>query len=562
MRLHLERLPRPLATPLVWLLLSGGLLAALALLIVGLGKTSLLIALAAALSLVSSLVAWHQRKAERLVRLPPLLIPAILLLQVLLSLEPVLNVAPALTHVVHPGICMLPVACLLVPMLALLLPVQSPPQRSGARATRQRRRAFSLVLASAGATWFALIAGSLVHGGHAGMPLFTGSLLAATTLALLTGWAAWQSGRGDNLIRGGVLAMGGVLLLADGAVLAGVVPTSSLHGLESMLLTLQWVLLVALSVLLLRRPLPVQPAAPAATRKAQAASQRKPSLLQDYISLTKPKVVSLLLVTTLAAMFLTDAGMPSLALVFWTLLGGYLASGGAGAMNCAQERDVDNNMGRTSRRPVPSGRIAPRHALLFGLVLVVLGFVVLATFATLLAAVLAVIGAFYYAVAYTRWLKRHTWHNIVIGGGAGAMPPLVGWAAVTGSLSLAPVIMFLIIFYWTPPHFWALALIKQQDYARAGIPMLPVVAGEAETRWQIWLYSVLLVFISLLPTLIGALGMLYLVLAIVLGLLFLRSARLVWQQGEQAHIWGLYTYSLLYLALLFGAMVLDKLLMG
>ncbi|NJK79892.1 MAG: protoheme IX farnesyltransferase [Chloroflexaceae bacterium] len=303
-------------------------------------------------------------------------------------------------------------------------------------------------------------------------------------------------------------------------------------------------------------------AEPAAHVAPEAAVEKRPTLLSDYMSLTKPKVVSLLLVTTLAAMYITDAGLPSLALVFWTMLGGYLASGGAGAINCAFEKDVDINMGRTSRRPVPSGRIKPEHALLFGSTLVALSFVVLATFVTLMAAVLSLIGAFYYAIAYTRWLKRHTWQNIVIGGGAGAIPPMVGWAAMTNSVSLVPVILFLIIFYWTPPHFWALALVKQKDYARAGVPMLPVVAGEAETRWQIWLYSVLLVSFSFILTPIHAMGLMYLGLAAVLGGFFLYYAWLVWRRGDQAAIWGLYKYSLLYLALLFGAMVLDQLVLG
>jgi protoheme IX farnesyltransferase len=192
----------------------------------------------------------------------------------------------------------------------------------------------------------------------------------------------------------------------------------------------------------------------------------------------------------------------------------------------------------------------------------VLSGVVFFVFTTPLAAVLALLGIVCYAFFYTRLLKKATWQNIVIGGGAGALPPLVGWAAVTGSLNLPAVILFMIVFYWTPPHFWALALVKEKDYARAGVPMLPVVAGERETRWQILLYSLLLVAITLLLAPLQAMGLLYLVLALVLGGVFLRYAWNVWHTGGQTHIWGLYKYSLLYLALLFSAMVLDRVLLA
>ena len=291
---------------------------------------------------------------------------------------------------------------------------------------------------------------------------------------------------------------------------------------------------------------------------AVVPTPRTPSLIADYISLTKPTVVMLLLVTTLATMFITPTATPSLGLIFWTLLGGYLAAGGAGAINCAVEGDVDRNMGRTSRRPVPAGRIPAHHALIFGLTLCLLSFGLLARFVNLLTAGLALVGAIYYALAYTRWLKRSTWHNIIIGGGAGSMPPLVGWAAATGTINLTALVLFAIIFYWTPPHFWALALIRQRDYARAGVPMLPVVAGEAETRRQIWLYTLLMVAVSLLLIPLGAMGNLYLVGALLLAVPFLRSAWLVREGGQHAAIWGLYKYSLLYLALLFILMVVDR----
>lgn len=316
---------------------------------------------------------------------------------------------------------------------------------------------------------------------------------------------------------------------------------------------------ILLGFLVARSPLLVPLVAQAAPI---AAAWPSLSLLKDYISLTKPKVISLLLVTTVAAMYSTEAGQPTLWLVFWTVVGGYLAAGGAGAINCAFDADIDVHMGRTSRRPVPSGRIPADHALWFGLMLSILSVVVLWTFTTPLATLLSTLGIVYYAVFYTRWLKRKTWQNIVIGGGAGALPPLVGWTAVTGSFSIGAVLLFVIIYYWTPPHFWALALVKRKDYARAGVPMLPVVAGEEETRWQIIIYAAMMVGFSLLLTPLGAMGGIYVGLAGLLGAIFMRSAWRVWRCGDQPAIWGLYKYSLLYLALLFVAMVVDRAVLG
>ncbi len=282
--------------------------------------------------------------------------------------------------------------------------------------------------------------------------------------------------------------------------------------------------------------------------------------LRDYMSLTKPRVLSLLLLTTLVAMILAHDGMPSFRLVFWTLLGGYLAAGGAGALNCALDCDIDRRMGRTGKRPVPEGRIAQRHAFWFGVGLSILAFVVLATYTTMLAAFLAIVGVLYYTVLYTRWLKRSSWYNVVIGGGAGALPPLVGWAAVNGSLTLPAYLLAMIIFYWTPVHFWTLALVKQEEYAHACVPMLPVVAGEQETRWQIMLYAIVTVALSLLLTPLGIMGPFYLLLAVLLNSIFIAYAWSVWRTGATKAIWSLYAYCLVYLALLFFAMVIDTLL--
>ena len=306
---------------------------------------------------------------------------------------------------------------------------------------------------------------------------------------------------------------------------------------------------------------PEQPPATAAARRPRPERVGWRRTLADYVALTKPRIISLLLLTTLAAMFLAAEEPLAPWLVLWTMLGGAFAAGGANAINMFLDRDVDALMGRTSRRPVPSSRIDPRHALAFGLALNALAFATLAFGANLLAAALAIGGSIYYVLVYTRLLKRTTHHNIVIGGAAGAIPPLVGWAAVAGNLSLGAVFLFAIIFYWTPPHFWALALLRRADYARAGIPMLPVARGEAETKWQILLYTLLLISVSLLPTPMEVLGPIYLVLALLLDARFLQYAVRLFRETGTTSAWALYKYSLLYLALLFGAMVIDRLIM-
>lgn len=281
--------------------------------------------------------------------------------------------------------------------------------------------------------------------------------------------------------------------------------------------------------------------------------------IDDYIKLTKPGVISLLLLTTLATMYI--AGTPSLWLVFWTMVGGYLSAGGANAINCYIDRDVDVLMGRTARRPIPSNRINPIHALMFGISLGIGSFVLMTVFVNLLSAALSLFALLFYVLVYTSWLKRTSMQNIVIGGAAGAIPPMIGWAAVTNNLSLLSLFLFLIIFYWTPPHFWALALIRRDDYARAGIPMLPVVQGDAETKKQILLYSILMIAITLLPTPLRLLGPIYLVGALVLGGIHMRYVMQLMSESANGSAWKLYRFSLLYLALLFCVMVLDAVVM-
>jgi protoheme IX farnesyltransferase len=312
-----------------------------------------------------------------------------------------------------------------------------------------------------------------------------------------------------------------------------------------------WVGAIALAMLGMRLPMALPQPAP---RVLPAWRQT----VNDYIAITKPKVISLLLFTTFAGMFITTAGMPPWYLVFWTMIGGYLMAGGANAVNMAYDIDIDNKMGRTSKRPTASGRISAKRAYLFGFVLAGLSVAIFLLFVNWLSALLAVIGFVYYSVVYTQWLKRSTWQNIVIGGGAGAIPPLIGWAAASGQLTVAAIFLFVIVFYWTPPHFWALALMKRKDYAAAGVPMLPVIAGEGETTKQMLIYSLGMVAITLVLVPLQAMGWIYFVGAVGLGAWFMWLAWQLFRRHSPQAALKLYVYSLLYLFALFGVMMLDR----
>jgi heme o synthase len=281
-----------------------------------------------------------------------------------------------------------------------------------------------------------------------------------------------------------------------------------------------------------------------------------------YINLMKPHVTTLLLAITALTMVMAERGMPPPLLMLATLIGGLFSAGSANSINCYIDRDIDGIMGRTMRRAVPAGRVPPRHALVFGIVLAVLSFVELTLFVNLLSAALAFSGIIFYVFVYTGYLKRSTVQNIVIGGAAGSVPPLVGWAAVTNSVPLAAFLLFAVIFFWTPPHFWALALLIQRDYERAGVPMLPVVLGEQETRKQIFLYTLLLVGVTLLLFVSGTMGYLYLAAALSLGAVMIYMAfRLLRGDSKQ---WAnrLFWFSNSYLALLFAVMAVDRIFGG
>ena len=278
-------------------------------------------------------------------------------------------------------------------------------------------------------------------------------------------------------------------------------------------------------------------------------------VVADYVTLTKPRVQLLLLLTTVTTMYV--AGDPSIGLVLLTCLGGSLSAGGAGAVNHYYDRDIDAQMARTATRPVPAGRVRPGAALAYGFVLQGLSFLLLATTVNLLAAFLALAGFVGYVLVYTMWLKRSTPQNIVIGGAAGAVPPLVGWAAVTGHVDPTAWYLFAIVFYWTPPHFWALSLLMKDEYARVGVPMMPVVHGETETRRQILLYTGLLVVLTMLPVVFGFFGAIYAAVALALGGRFLLLAVRLQRRADRQAALKTYLYSLAYLAVLFGAMVAD-----
>jgi protoheme IX farnesyltransferase len=291
------------------------------------------------------------------------------------------------------------------------------------------------------------------------------------------------------------------------------------------------------------------------------APERSSTTLRDrvsaYVALTKPRIIELLLVTTIPAMFLAARGVPPLGLVFWTLLGGTMAAGAANAINCYLDRDFDVLMTRTRRRPLPAHEVNPEDALVFGLALGVLAFAVMAIFTNLVAAFLTLLAMAFYVVIYTMLLKRSTPQNIVLGGAAGALPPVIVWAAVTGDIALPALVLFAIVFYWTPPHFWALSMRLRRDYAVANVPMMPVTHGVQETTRQIALYSVLMVCLTLVFFAVARMGLVFLAGSVVLGAMFLFQAIEMWRDGTDARAVRLYKFSITYLTALFALMILD-----
>ncbi|MGI9040524.1 MAG: heme o synthase [Gemmatimonadales bacterium] len=518
-------------------------------------------------------VAWTRHRRDLRLLGPTTLAAAVLVAQVLLGAVTVKLELPPWVVITHLANAMLLLAVLIV--LGLRTSVASP-------VAVNRHSAHPLVLATAGLGFLVILFGAQVANFDAGLlclgfPLCNGSALPPATplaglnwthrtlafgfLTLAAGLAAWLRRRSDaesqGLRRWSAIVL--VLTLTQIGVAAGMVLQllpGSLRALHLLVGTLVWAALVVLTFYSRRTPAVTADPSPAPSPPEVG---RHPSVARDLVTLTKPRIISLLLVTTIAPMFITPAGMPSISQVLWVALAGYLMAGGANAINMWFDRDIDTRMSRTRFRPIPAGRIAPALGLAFG---VALGLAAFGTFwfqVNRLSAWLALGGLLFYVFVYTVWLKRSSPQNIVIGGAAGAFPPLVGWAAMTGTLDLAAIYLFAIIFYWTPPHFWALALIKQGDYARAGIPMLPVVRGEARTKYEMLVYTLILLPLTILPTFFGALGIFYGVAAALLGgRLLWYCIRLLRERTVTPVAWQMYRYSLLYLALLFVAMGVDR----
>src|SRR5262245_52140949 len=509
-------------------------------------------------------VAWRKHRNQRELFGPALAAAILLVIQVLLGPVIVKLDLPPAVVIVHLLNAMVLLAVLVVAVL----------RASGGSAARRLDGSArpSLVHLTASVGFVTIALGALTANLEAGMfclgfPLCSGSVappattlglvqwihrLSAFTLLGLTMTLAVRSAKWDAGPRRAAMTVLGLVLcqIAVAAFMILHLLPTSWRALHLLVGTLVWASLVVLVYRTGRT---------ADTAVRAHAATATPSLVADLITLTKPRIISLLLVTTVAPMFITGHGIPSASLVFWVCVGGYLMAGGANAINMWFDRDIDNRMTRTRLRPIPAGRISPVAALLFGITLGALAFWTFWEMVNPLSAWLALGGLLFYVLIYTMLLKRWTPQNIVIGGAAGAFPPLVRWAAVAGSLDLAALYLFAIIFFWTSPHFWALALLKQGDYAKAGVPMMPNVGGEQWTKVQMLAYTLMLLPLTIMPSVFGALGLFYALAAAVLG------GRLLWycfkllrEAGVTPTAWKMYKYSLLYLALLFVAMGIDR----
>jgi heme o synthase len=521
-------------------------------------------------------VAWLKHQTERELRDPATLASILLVAQVLLGAVTVKLSLPPWIVITHFANAMVLLAVLIVTALRTS-PVTQKGALSAPQPPESRHSAHAAVLVTAGLGFVVILFGAQVANFDAGLlclglPLCNGALLppaaplaslhwthrvlAFLFLAMVLALTLRLRGRSDP--AGRVLRRSMAIVLAVTAVQIGVgaamvmeLLPPTLRVAHLMLGSFLWAALVVLTFHSSRTPV----------RENQPAGDRplRPTLLADLITLTKPRIISLLLVTTVVPMFITPAGLPSPSLVLWVILGGYLMAGGANAINMWFDRDIDYKMSRTRLRPIPAGRIPPSVGLAFGIGLGLLAFAVFWFRVNALSAWLALGGLLFYVFIYTIWLKRSSPQNIVIGGAAGAFPPLVGWVAMTGRLDLAAIYLFAIVFYWTPPHFWALALIKQGEYAKAGVPMLPVVRGEKRTKFEMLAYTLILLPLTLMPAFFGALGAFYGVAAALLGARLLwYCVRLLRERSTTPLAWRMYRYSLLYLALLFVAMGIDR----
>jgi protoheme IX farnesyltransferase len=524
------------------------------------------------LVLATATFAWLKFRRVASIFWPALLALIVVVFQAGLGAIVVREELKARTVAVHFGTALVLVALTTLTSVASFAP-------RGGRADRLARYAMATTVV----TFLALLLGAIVvqtGASHAftDWPLMNGGILPGPTFigrmhhahrvaALLTGIAlvflavqvVRRTPRDRTLVKlaHGALALWFTQALIGGTVvLTGVQPwTVVAHVLTGALV---WTLVVALAMLAYRRAPEAVPAEPAAARDRPEGGRF--ARTKAYFMLTKPRIIELLLITTVPAMVVAEGGWPSIWLVLATLLGGSLTAGSANSINCFLDRDIDERMQRTSTRPLPAHQVEPRNALVFGIVLGIGGFAFLTVTVNLVAASLAVGAILFYVFVYTMWMKRTTPSNIVIGGAAGAVPVLVGWAAVTGRVGLPALVLFAIVFYWTPPHFWALALRYQNDYAAAGVPMLPVVRGVHETTRQMLLYSVALFAVSLLLYPAGHLGTIYLVAVIVLSSIFTASTVRLHRHPDPMRAMKLFHLSISYLTLLFTGMAVDTLL--
>jgi protoheme IX farnesyltransferase len=532
--------------------------------------------LVSVLVLATAVTAWRAYRRNRAVLLPALAAVVVLVVQVVLGGLTVLHELPATIVTAHLAASM---ALFAAELLVAVAAFATDPRRRIAGVRVGEGFAF-LAGATALAVYLLMLTGSYVTGKGAGLacrgwPLCNGALfpggermadvhafhrfVAAGTgvLVAVLVWQALARQRRNPLLLAAAITAG-VAFVAQVFVGAGNVWLELDEWVRVAHLGMAacvWGALVVTAALAFH-------AARGARGTGDAAGPPAPRTAREtvsaYFGLTKPRIIELLLVTTVPAMVLATGGLPDPWLVLGTLVGGTLTAGGANAINCYLDRDIDEVMQRTRGRALPSHRVRPERALVFGIAIGVLGFLELAMLVNLLSAVLAVSAILFYVFVYTLWLKRTSTQNIVIGGAAGAVPPLVGWAAVTGRLDLPALVLFAIIFCWTPPHFWALALRYRADYAAAHVPMLPVARGEEATRRQIFWYSLVLVAVTLLLFVTGGAGIVYLVVALLLGAGLVRMAWQLRRDRDRFPVMKLFSYSITYLALLFAAMVVDQ----
>ena len=530
--------------------------------------------LTSTLVVLTAAVAWMAWRNRRDLVVPATLAVSLLAVQVVLGAITVRLELPPMIVLAHLATAMALLGAVCVTAVASLMPM--PAQPADAQSARRARGA-------AGGTYLLILTGSLVVGSgasgacdawplcgggfrlavegspaiqllHRGVAAVIGLLVVMSLLSVLARHRRQPAVRATVALTLAALAF----QVAVGAAVVTLHLPAVLRGLHLALASAVWSGTVILAVIASRLPPAEQPLE--IRDASRSAGRPVRDVVLDYVSLAKPRIIPLLLITALGGMMMAERGWPSTGLVLLTLLGGALAAAGAGAINCWIDRDLDREMLRTRRRPLPDGRIAPSHALIFGIGLGLAAFLVLAFWVNVLAATLAISGLLFYVFVYTLWLKRWTVQNIVIGGAAGAVPPMVGWAAVTHRLDLTALYLFAIIFLWTPPHFWALALRLKGDYARAQVPMLPVVRGESAARRQILFYTLILVAVTLAVVLTGALGLLYLAGAGVLGGLFIALAVANLRTRRQRWSRLLFDYSIAYLGLLFAVMVADRMI--